>query len=94
MGHGISNSKVLAECDLKAGTVMFLRSPRKADGTRGHHPDNSYAVWRNPLRDARRKLGGMSGRQWTLFRKYGQKAWRQMQRETTMGGTIEADAAR
>lgn len=67
---------------------MFLRSPCKEPGARGHHPDNQYAKWRNPLRDARRKFGKISGRQWVKFRKYGQKAFKKYQEEKTMGGLI------
>ena len=57
--------------------IRFLWCPRKAAGTRGHNPENEYAAWRSPLRDARRKLGWPSGRQWRKFRKFGQKAYRQ-----------------
>ncbi len=57
---------------------MFLVSPRKVPGTRGHNPANQYAAWRNPMRDARRKLSPISGRQWVKFRKFGSKAYRQL----------------
>ena len=89
MGYGISNSKVLAECNRKADTVRFLRCPRKLKATRGHNPDNKYAKWRNPLRDARRKFGKISGRQWVKFRKYGQKAYRQYVKTQTDRGMNE-----
>ena len=89
MGYGISNSKKLAECDRKANTVRFLRSPRRAKGTRGHNPDNQYATWRSPMREARRKIGWLTGRQWVKFRKFGQKMYRKMQDAKTMGGMID-----
>ncbi len=76
MGFGISNSKILAECDRKTNTIRFLRSPRKLKENRGHNPDNKYAVWRNPMREARRKIRWPSGRQWVKFRKFGSKAYR------------------
>lgn len=91
MGYGISNSEILAKCDRKANTVMFLRSLRKAKETRGHHPDNKYAQWRSPMRDARRKIGPISGRQWVKFRKFGSKAYRAFKNQQTMGGIIDAD---
>jgi len=69
-------------------TVLFLPCPRKNPGTRGHNPNNEYAKWRNPLRDARRKLAPISGRQWVKFRKFGQKAWKKMQEEKTLGGML------
>jgi hypothetical protein len=56
--------------------IRFLPSPRKAPGTRGHNPDNQYAAWRSPMRDARREVGWPSGRQWVKFRKFGSKAYR------------------
>ena len=56
--------------------VMFLPCPRKPKGTRGHNFLNTYAMWRNPMRDARRKVGPISGRQWVKFRKFGAKAYR------------------
>ena len=71
--------------------VMFLRSPRKQPGTRGHNPDNQYATWRAPMREARRKLGWPSGRQWVKFRKFGTKAYKKYQEEKTMGGLIAAE---
>lgn len=88
MGFGISNSKVLAECDRKANTVMFLRSPRKEKDKRGHHPDNQYAVWRSTMREARRKVGHLSGRQWVRFRKFGAKAYRAFKAKQLMEGII------
>ena len=88
MGYGISNSKVLAECDRKANTVLFLRSPRKLPGTRGHNPDTQYARWRSPMRDARRQVGPISGRQWVKFRKFGSKAYRAFKAKQSMEGII------
>ena len=87
MGYGISNSKVLAECDQKANTVRFLQSPRKTKGSRGHNPANQYAAWRNPMREARRKIGWPSGRQWVKFRKFGSKAYRNF-KASGAGGAI------
>lgn len=97
MGFGISNSKVLAECDRKASTVMFLRSPRKAKGTRGHNPDNQYATWRSAKRSLRRQLtkAGVilrSGRSWVKYKKGALKAYRQYQEDKTMGGMLENTA--
>ena len=89
MSHGISNSKILAKCDVKAGTVMFLSSLRKEKGTRGHNPTNRYALWRSPMRDARRQVGPISGRQWVKFRKFGQKAYKKFMEQKTLGGMIE-----
>lgn len=89
MGFGISNSKILAECDRKAGTVLFLRSPRKTKGTRGHNPDNKYAIWRAPLREARRKMGWPLGRQWVKFRKFGSKAYKKFVAAKAERGIVE-----
>ena len=86
MGYGISNSKILAECDRKANTVRFLRSPRKAKGARGHNPEATYASWRAPMREARRAIGWLTGRQWIKFRKFGTKAYRQHQASFTDRG--------
>lgn len=72
--------------------VMFLRSPRKAKGTRGHNPECKYAAWRSPMREARRKLGWPTGRQWVKFRKFGTKAYKKWQAEGA-GGTIDANPA-
>jgi len=90
VGFGISNSKILAECDRKAATVQFLRSPRKVKDTRGHNPENKYAFWRSPMREARRAVGWISGRQWAKFRKFGQKAYRKYQAQGA-GGAIDAN---
>lgn len=93
MAHGISNSEALAECDRKANTVMFLRSPRKEKGKRGHHPDNKYALWRSPMREARRKVGHLSARQWVRFRKFGAKAYRAFKAKQLTEGIInESDS--
>ena len=67
--------------------IRFLPSPRKAPGTRGHNPDNQYAQWRSPMREARRSVGWPSGRQWIKFRKFGSKAYRAY-RDSCAGGTI------
>jgi len=98
MGYGISNSKILAECDRLANTVRFLRSPRKAKGTRGHNPDNKYAPWRSKKRLLRRQLvaAGVilrSGRSWVKYKKEAKKAYRQYQQDETMGGMLDAKPA-
>lgn len=54
----------------------FLPCPRKAKGTRGHHPMNVYANFRSTIREARKQIGPISGRQWVKFRKFGSKAYR------------------
>lgn len=74
MGFGISNSPILAECDRKAATVLFL-------------PASKYMPWRNPMRDARRQMGWPSGRQWVKVRKFGAKAYRKF-KASGAGGTI------
>ena len=64
--------------------VLFLPCPRKLKGTRVHHPDNHYAHYRSAMREARRKVSPISGRQWVKFRKFGAKAYREyvLDRET------------
>lgn len=64
---------------------MFLPCPRKVKGTRGHHPDNVYAQWRSPMRDARRQISFISGRQWVKFRKFGSKAYRAFKAKSLEG---------
>ena len=68
--------------------VLFMPCPRKVKGTRGHNPDNHYAARRSPMRDARRQIGPISGRQWVKFRKFGSKAYRAFKNQQTMGGII------
>jgi len=73
---------------------LFLPTPRKAKGTRGHHPKNAYATWRSPKRLLRRQLikAGVilrSGRSWVKYKKSAQKAYRQYKQDETMGGLLE-----
>lgn len=66
----------------KYGMIFFfLPSPRKLKGTRGHNPDNQYAAYRSPMRDARRQVNWPGGRQWVKFRKFGAKAYRKWKSE-------------
>jgi len=68
--------KVYRVVDKHGMIFTFLPSPRKLRGTRGHNPENHYAGWRAPLREARRQIGWQTGRQWRKFRKFGMKAYR------------------
>lgn len=67
---------------------LFMPCPRKLKGMRGHHPNNDYATWRSPMRDARRQVGPISGRQWVKFRKFGSKAYRAFKAKQLMEGII------
>ncbi len=69
--------KVYRVVDKYGMIFTYLPCPRKLRGTRGHNPDNKYAFWRKPMREARRKIGWLTGRQWRKFRKFAGLAYRQ-----------------
>lgn len=86
---GDRRPQALKGVDRHGMIFIFLPCPQKAEDSRGHNPNNTYATWRNPMRDARRQVGWPSGRQWRKFRKFGQKAYRAYQEAQTMGGIID-----
>ena len=68
--------KVYKAVDRHGMIYLFMPSPRKTRGTRGHNPLCRYAEFRSPMREARREVQWPSGRQWVKFRKFGLKAYR------------------